>query len=255
MTAEEVGTSGNLQVNDTLNIVSAIAGASQAATVATIVTTGADPETDAAYRSRVLFAMRAVTGGSNATDHKIWGEEVEGVRQVFPYAGKPVGGGTSYPGDRTLYVECDPDIDSDGIAPSGLLADVRAAVTASDRPALGLTDSTLYVEPITRTAIDVEITNLAAPSGQDATVKSAISAALDAYFAALVPYVGGVDLLQERNDKITALTLSQVVQEVLNATGSAAEGVVFEVATTPYDLYLLGPGERTKTGTVAYVVI
>jgi hypothetical protein len=260
LTAESAGVSGNLQPSDTLTIVSPIAGASSTATVSAVTTTGADAEDDATYRPRVRFAMRAVTGGSNATDHKIWAEAVAGVARAFPFAGKPVGGGTSYPGDRTVYVEADTSLDPDGIPSSSLLDDVRAALlvdpdTGLSRPALGITDVTLYVEPITRTAFDIAITNLTTPAGLDATVKAAITASLDSYFATVATYVEGVDLPADRNDEITNLTISDVIQGVLFSYSSSAEDVAIEVAATPYDSYQLAAGELAKTGTVSYVVV
>lgn len=253
LTAEVSGVAGNLQIGDGLTIVSPVAGLASTATVSTLVTTGAENETDAVYRPRVQFAMRATTGGSNATDHKIWAEEIAGVSRAFPYAGKPVGGGTSYPGDRTVYIEADSSIDPDGIAPLSLLDDVRANINLYTT--LGLTDETLYTESITRISVDLTITNLTTPAGQDATVKAAIVDALDLYFQQLSAYVEGVDLERDRNDRITALTLSDIVQGVLSSMASSAEDVAFEVAATPYNTYQLSAGELTKTGTITYAVV
>jgi hypothetical protein len=258
MTAEVSGAAGNLQPGDSLIIVSPVAGAAVSALVTTVTTTGAEEETDSAFRPRVLFAERAVTGGSNATDHKIWAEEVAGVLRAFPFAGKP--SGTSYPGDRTVYIEADPTLDPDGIAPAGLLLSVREALnidpaTGLSRPALGLVDATLYVESITRTAIDVEITNLVTPAGTDVTVKAEISAVLDSYFAGLATYVEGVDLVQERNDRITTLTLGDVVQAVLATRGASAGEIAFTIAAAPFNSYQLSAGELAKTGAVSYVTV
>lgn len=260
VTAESPGTLGNLAVSDTLTIVSQVAGAEQTATVTSVDTTGADRETDTVYRPRVLFAIRATTGGANATDHKIWAEEVAGVTRAFPFAGKPVGGGTSYPGDRTVYIECDVSIDPDGIPPTSLLDSVRESInfdpeTGRSRPVLGLTDDTLYVEPIARSDFDVTVENISTPTGLDATVKSAISAALTLYFGDLATYVEGVDLVQERNDQVTSLTISSIIQGVLDTYGASAEDVTFEVAATPYDIYQLAAGELAAFGSITYAVV
>ncbi|GAH42752.1 unnamed protein product, partial [marine sediment metagenome] len=83
------GTNGNLDLTDTLSISAQIAGAETVADVTDTIQLGVDQETDADYRPRVLFAQRAITGGSNATDHKIWAQAVVGVRRAFPYAGRP----------------------------------------------------------------------------------------------------------------------------------------------------------------------
>jgi uncharacterized phage protein gp47/JayE len=257
LTAEVVGVTGNLQVGDTLTIVSGVAGAENTATVTVVDTVGADRETDTAYRPRVRFAMRAMTGGSNATDHKIWAESVAGVLRAYPYSGKPIGGGTSYPGDRTIYVEADSG--TDGIPAAGLLTSVRDAIntdptTGKSRPALGLVDSTLWVEPITRTALNVTITTLVYLAGTEATVKTAISSALTAHMLAMTPWVDGVDLIQDRNDLVTDLVLSQVVQNVLDAYGASASEVAFDIAAVPKTTYQLSQGETAKLGTVTYAV-
>lgn len=260
MTAEEPGASGNLQPGDTLTIVSPVAGAAATATVTALSNTGAEEETDAAYRPRVLFAMRATTGGSNAVDHKIWAEGVAGVFRAFPYSGKPLASvALSYPGDRTVYIEADRSIHPDGVPPAGLLDDVRAALntdpeTGKARPALGLIDSTLYVEPITRTGVIVEIKALSTPAGQEADIRADIETALESYFSGLVMYIEGVDLLQDRNDLITTLTVADVVQDVLTGRGASAQRVRFRLATTPFvSSYRLEPGELVKLSSVSYV--
>lgn len=260
LTAEAPGVDGNLQIGDTLTIAAQVAGAEQTATVTAVTDTGAEEELDDAYRARILFAERATTGGSNATDHKIWAEEAAGVNRAFPYAGKPPELElTSYPGDRTVYVEADTTIDPDGIAPQSLLDDARDTIntdpeTGLSRPALGLTDSTLYVQSIFRTPIAVEIKNLQTPSGGIAEVKAEVDAALTAYFFSIAMFVEGVDLAQDRNDLITEVSISRIVQEVLEGRESTATSVRFKLDYTPFiTSYRLEPGELTKLAGTDYV--
>lgn len=254
----ETGTTGNLSNGNTLSIVAQIAGATTVATVTATTQLGVDEESDADYRPRVLFAQRAVTGGGNATDHKIWSEAVTGVRRAFPYSGRPAYAGASFPGDRVVYVECITSIDADGVPPAPLLDDVRDAIntdplTGLSRAILGLTDATLWVEPITRSSIHVAITDLVVDPAQEAACKSDISAALDLYFRSIAPFVDGVDVVQERMDTITNLTVSEIVQDVLSAYGANAQTVTFGlVVGIAIPLYLLNPGELTKLGTVTY---
>ena len=260
MTAETLGVVGNLQVGGTLSIVSQVSGAETVATITVIDNTGADEETDDAYRSRVLFAERSTTGGSNSTDHKIWAEEVAGVFRAFPYAGAlPVPLTVSVPGERTVFVEADKSIDSDGIAPQSLLDDVRESLntdpeTGKSRPVIGLVDSTLYVESIIRTGITVEVKALDTPSGQEADIKADIETVLIDHFDDLVMYITGVDLSQERNDLITSLTISDVVQDILNGRDSSATRIRFRLETTPFvSQYRLEQGELVKLSGVEYV--
>lgn len=251
------GTDGNLDNGEELSISSQIAGATTVATVTDTLTVGVDTETDTEYRPRVLFAQRAVTGGGNATDHKIWAESVTGVRRAFAYSGRPTG--TSYPGDRSVYVEAVTTIDADGIAPTSLLDDVREAIntdpdTGLSRALLGLTDATLWVESITRTSIYVGITGLDVEASKEAQCKADISDALDLYFRSITPYVDGVDVPQERMDTITSVSVSEIVQDVLQSYGATATAVSFGlILGVPTGLYTLNPGECAKLGSVTYV--
>ena len=255
----ESGTNGNLEVGDELQIASQIAGAETIATVTGTDTIGADRQSDADYRPRVLFAQRAITGGANATDHKIWAEAVSGVRRAFPYSGRPPAEGVSFPGDRTVYVEATSSIDPDGIAPAPLIAAVREAVnidpeTGEARAPLGITDSTLFVESISRTEFFVEIRDLTVDVDKQAACESAISTALTLYFDTIKPYVDGVDIVQERMDSVTTLTVGRTVQDVLRSFGASASSIGFGVFVGVFiPEYILGQGELGKLGGVTYI--
>lgn len=254
----ESGAIGQLETGDTLEIASQITGAQTTATVTAVVTIGIDAESDADYRPRVLFIQRAITGGANATDHKIWAEAVTGVRQAFPYSGRPADEGTSYPGDRQVYVEATTDIDADGYAPSWLLDDVRDAInydpdTGASRAPLGITDDTLFLRSISRTIMYVEVRDLTVDADKESACKSAITAACTLYFSVVKPFVDGVDIPQERNDTITSMTIGSVVQDVLASYGASSSSVGFGLAPGVFlTEYVLGQGELCKLGAVAY---
>ena len=254
----ESGAAGQLEIGDTLEIASQIAGANTTATVTAIVVIGIDSESDADYRPRVLFAQRAITGGANATDHKIWAEAVTGVKRAFPYSGRPADEGTSYPGDRQVYIEATSNIDADGYAPAWLLDDVRQAInydpdTGESRTPLGLTDATLFLRSISRTTMHTEIRDLVVDSDKESACKNDISAALTLYYDSVVPFVDGVDLPQERSDTITSMSVGNVVQDVLDAYGATASSVGFGIVVGVFlTQYVLGTGELAKKGTVTY---
>jgi uncharacterized phage protein gp47/JayE len=269
MTAEDQGAIGNLQDGDTLSIGTQVAGAETVATVAVItgetestLNTGADKETDEAYRIRILDAIRAICGGGNAADYRAWAQEVAGVVRAYPYTGKPVEFQLeSSPPDRTVYVEAATTIDPDGIAPQSLLDEVRDTITTDPvtglaRQPLGLTDDTLYVESVSRTSFYVQITNLTVSEDLVAKTKSEISDALTSYFLEIKPYVDGLDSILDRNDKITDLTVSNVVQDVLSANGGTANSVAFGLSPgESIPEYQLAMGELAKlaSGGITYV--
>lgn len=257
LTAQVPGVGGNLIVTDTLKLQSQIPGATGVPTVASTVTTGAEAEGDDAYRVRVLDVQRSQGGGGNGADYRNWGQEVTGVVRCYPYSGPP--SGTSNPPMRTVYVECDTSIHADGIAPAGLLIQVRAAITTDpdtglSRQPLGLTDGTLYVQAITRTPIYMQITSLIVPSGQTAQCQAAIAVALTSYFLAVSPFIAGLDPAFGRNDSITNLSVSRVVQAVLTQYGASAANIGFGLSASSFNsVYTVGSGEKTKLAAVAYV--
>lgn len=255
---QESGSDGNLDIGDTLEIATQIAGAETTAIVTAINVIGIDEESDADYRPRVLFAQRAITGGANAMDYKIWAESVTGVKTAFPYSGRPIDQGISYPGDRQIYIECTADIDADGIAPSWLLDNVRTAIntdpnTGYSRMPLGITDSTLFLRPISRTTLYITINDFVVDSDKEAACKAAISAAWTSHCAELKPFVDGVDIPQERNDSITSMSVGAVIQDVLAAYGATSTSI--GIGTSPgvfFSIYVLGQGELVKVGTITY---
>jgi hypothetical protein len=249
------GTIGNLQVGQTLSIAVQIAGAEQTATITSIDTLGADAEDTEVYRQRILDIERAPGGGGNSADYRNWAQETDNVARAFPYSGLPWddGGWPGEPPERTVYIESTTSYDPDGIPDAALLTAARDMITTDPvslehRQPLGLTDDTLYVEPIRRTVFYVEITNLTWITGTEAQVKAALEAAVIAYFLGLQPFIAGLDIDADRNDLITDLTITRVVQDVLTAQGASAEGVDFGTSPSPAFLanYTLGQGEKAK---------
>lgn len=256
MTADTAGTDGNLVAGqDTLTLGTQIPGAESTATVVSIDNTGTAKETDESYRPRVLAAIRSTFGGANSADYRVWAEQVSGVRRAYPFGGKPFDSGQdSFPGDRTVYIESETSVDPDGIAPQSLLDEARASmnadpVTGVARPPLGITNQTLSVQSIIRTSFFIEIRNLEVNPDIEAQVKSDIESALTLYFANITMFVEGLDLPQNRNDTVTDLSVSEVVQNVLRSSGANASGVGFGLTPGIFEAtYSLNPGELAKLG-------
>jgi hypothetical protein len=165
----------------------------------------------------------------------------------------------SYPGDRSVFVEADSSLDPDGIAPPALLVSVRSyintdPVTGKARPPLGEIDENLYVQSIVRNTFNVEIRDLVVDPAIEAETKATLEIEIDAYLRGATPYIDGVDPPATKNDIITDLTLSQVIQNTLDRVGGSAGGVgLFIEAGIFIPSYTLGQGELGKLGTVSYV--
>ena len=260
---EETGTSGNLNISDTMEIDTQIPGAQRTATVTAIVNTGAEGEKDPAYRRRILNEIRTVGGGGNTADFRRWSESVSGVERAYPYSVNPtdleIDDGSSVPPERTVYIEAESSIDPDGIAPQSLLDEVEAAIitnlnTGIANQPLGLTNDTLFVVSISMTSIFVRIINLIVDPSLEAQVKNDIDIAMALYFLDLRPFIPGLDSEIDRNDTITDPSVSCIVQGIVKAYGGSAQGVGFGLSPGIFiSAYTLLPGEKTKSGGVSYV--
>jgi len=257
--ARTLGDAGNLAVDDTLtvDIVSSLYGS--IATVTGSSVTGTERETDDEYRVRIQDAIRSSGGGGDAYDYRIWAQETPGVARAYPYSARPLGMTPSYPGDRTVYIQSSTSLDADGIASATLLDSARDyintdPISGRSRPPLGLTDATLWVESITRIPVYVEIRGLSIDAALLADAKALIATNLDLYFRTITPFIDGLDSPLVRNDKITNLSVSEVIQDALSVYGGSAASIGFAVVPGVFiTLYQLQQGETSKLGGVSYV--
>ncbi len=259
-TCELEGSDGNLNNGQILTLTNIILGAANTGVVTDTIQTGTDKEDQEVYRERILINQRAVRGGGNRFDHKIWAEEVEGVFKAYPYSGKPFGSiETSYPGDRTVYVQADTNIDPDGIAPQSLLDEVRSylntdPLTLRDRPPLGSTNEVLYVLSINRLPVYITIYDLRITLNNLTEVKLDVESALQQYLFNLQPFIEGIDLIQDRDDVLSTPSVSSIVDDVLKTQASAAHQVTFGFTpTTTLDYFQIIPAQLVKLDSVIYV--
>ena len=268
----DTGPAGNLSVGDVLTIRSVIDGVGREATVSAVSYLGLDIENIEDYRIRVLDVIRGSSGGRgassnegavdvqvdacvNSTDYRIASEAVGGVARAYPFSGPPENSGlTPTPGQRTVYIECTPDIDADGIPQQSLLALVRTAikadlVTGNSREILGVPTGgdLLFVEPIRRTGIYVNVTGIRVISSSLATAETQIEQAVSAMLRTFAPFVQGLDADFDRRNELTGTILNQEVQTTLDAFGGTAERVIFgDAPLVDIPHYTLAKNERLK---------
>lgn len=258
--AKNPGDVGNLTLPSTMTIGRQIAGVlSTTFTIDEELNIGVDRESDDDYRRRVLTEIRTVGGGGNGADYRTWAEQTSGIVAAYPYSGKPIGEGTSLPGDRTVYGECTEAIDADGIPPQALLDEMEETIkfdpiTGESRPTLGEVDITLFVRAIRRTGFYTEIRGLVVDPSLEAAAKTSIQSALNTYYKTVTPFILGLDFEGDRDDTITNLTVSTIVQDALKPYGGAAASIGFGTVPGIFDfIYQLGQGEEAKLESVSYV--
>jgi uncharacterized phage protein gp47/JayE len=240
------GSIGNLVPGDELSFASPPPNVASTAVVAAQVVTGADAESEASYRARVLEAYQSPPQGGAYADYRKWAKDAAGILNVYPYTGAP--------GEVDVYVEA--TVASSG-SPDGIPtgAQLTAAANliqldvnglASRRPA----GAAVNVLPIVRIAFDLEVTGLEATDVPAA--EAAIEAAVDEHLRAREPFIVGLSLLP-RNDRITEAGVGGAAQDAASAAGATITSIRLLVSGVPTVAYTLGQGEKAKLGTPSYV--
>lgn len=83
ITAVDSGQGGNIDVGETVSLVSPIANVDSDAIILTIIIDAEDTETDSSLRSRLLSRLRQPPLGGSANDYIAWALEVAGVTRAW----------------------------------------------------------------------------------------------------------------------------------------------------------------------------
>lgn len=241
------GSIGNLDTDDILSFANPLANVARNTTVVSQVITGANAEPTGVYRQRVLDRFQKRLQGGAYADYEIWGEEVAGIINVYPYT-------SDCPGQVDVYVEASEESSGspDGIPTEPQLQAVLDSIIldenglASRRPANALANSF----PITRMPFDVRVIGLIVDNL--AQVQTDIEAGIEEYFLDREPFIDGLSILPRR-DRITRSAIGGVVDDVVSAAGGVFSSVIVEQSSIPIELYSLGIGEKSKAESVTFV--
>lgn len=240
------GAIGNLQVSDVVSFVNPQSNVARDTTVASIVTTGVDGETEEAYRQRVIDRFQKQPQGGAGVDYEIWGEETPGIVNIYPYTG-------DQPGFVDVYVEATDTVSTpDGIPTADQLEDVKNAITfdSEGRQTRKPINAFLNVFPIDRISFDVQVVGLSVDN--QSTVETSITDALTTYFLDRGPFIDGVTPLPRR-DRVTVNNVTSIVDDFVSAAGGSFSNVMMNITgSISIELYSLGIGEKSKLGTVSF---
>jgi len=214
------GAAGNLSPNTAVTVNAPPAGVTGAATMLTM-TGGADIESDDSLLARLLLWLSEEAQGGNKVDYKRWTLAIPGVVRAFVFDCRR-GAGT---------VDVVP-MPASGLPSAPLLATVNAVLDAKRPCGMRPASPVLALAP---TAIVTAVTaTLAIASGYTlAGLLAALTAAIDAVFAALAP---GETLV--RNELITALMNVPGVTDV--TLTSPAANVTSSVSSVALELVTCG---------------
>jgi uncharacterized phage protein gp47/JayE len=239
------GTSFDLDLNDELTITEPVIGVNNLVAVIEIIEQPIATEDIEVYRQNILDAIQLEPQGGSRTDYRLWSNDAQGVRKVYPY----VKNGES--GTVQVYVEAtiENSTDGNGTPSLSLLEDVENVIFFDPDETKPLNErgripiqANLEVLAIEKLPVDVEIIGLADNSSD---VLTAISENLNTYLRDIRPYIAGADLPRSKNDVLYSGRLQAVVTDVLSSSnfftgfvmkvdGNVVNSYEFELGFIPY---------------------
>jgi len=252
VTCAEAGSAGNLEINDILNFVNPLGNVSKASTVETLTKDAIDDETEPDYRFRVVSRWRMQPQGGALADYRIWGQEVPGVLNIYPY--KDI----SSPSGVFVYVSGVPALYKDRIASAALQIAVGKSCVfnpetgkATRKPLTAIIDplgneTFLNVKSVTITIFDIYIEGLTGIPALD--YSNAVKTPIEEYFLGREPYIRGLSDDNNRTDQVTRNNVSSVADQVAISLKSEFDNVVMRKSGNVTPSYTLGMGELCKLG-------
>jgi uncharacterized phage protein gp47/JayE len=208
----------DLNLNDQLTITEPVIGVDNLVIVFEIVEQPIASENIEVYRQNILDAIQLEPQGGSRTDYRLWSNDAQGVRKVYPY----VENGNA--GTVQVFVEAtiENSIDEHGTPSTSLLNNVSDVILLDPDETKPLNErgripiqANLETLPISIVPVDVIITGLFDDS---TSVRDAIKSNLDSYLLDVRPYIAGADLPRSKNDILYSGRLQSVVTDVLSSS-------------------------------------
>lgn len=225
--ALEAGTESQLLVNDVLTATSPIANVNSQITVTLETVQPLAKEKTEAYRAAAEQAYRLEPQGGAPGDYRVWSSDAQGVAKVYPYAASA----NSNRGNVFVEATIVDSVDGKGTPSQSILDDVAEVIefdpdNSQPIDERGRRPMTAWIEtlPITVQNVDIDIPNFI---GITPEIQNEITIALENELATVRPFVGGADVLADKND---ILDVNKIVGVILQARpGSVFGTVTFQV--------------------------
>lgn len=248
----EIGTAGNLEVNDVLNFVNPYGFIKSEAVILEVERMGLDEELEANYRERLINRFRLQPQGGALADYRIWAADVPGVLRVYPYNDK------EQPGGVLLYVSGIPSVFNDRIPDKGLLKKVGEVCTydpetgkAIRKPLTAMLDpknngSYENIKPISVIEIEVAVTGVTGIAPAD--FAELIKPALKNYFLDRDLYIRGLSDDNNRTNVVSKNHVITVINQIAVTAKAVFEEVVLKKENVVFSSYVLDDGKLAKLG-------
>jgi hypothetical protein len=248
----ESGTAGNLEPGESLYFVNPLGNVKKDAEIESVISIAVDDESEAEYRHRVVNRWRVQPQGGALADYRIWGMEVPGVLNIYPY--KDI----HSPSGVFVFVSGIPSIFPDRIPSAALLVLVGKSCTynpetnkASRKPLTAIIDPTgderyLNVKAVTVVVFDVYIDGVSGIPALD--FSQSVKTPIEEYFLGREPYNRGLSDDNNRTDLVSKNNVSSVTDQVAISLKAEFNSVVLRRSGSVIASYSLGMGELCKLG-------
>jgi hypothetical protein len=252
ITCAESGTMGNLEPGEMLYFVNPVGNVKKDTEVETVLQEAVDDETEAEYRYRVVNRWRMQPQGGALADYRIWGMEVDGVLNIYPY--KDV----NSPSGVFVFVSGIPSIFTDRIPSAALLIAVGKSCTynpetnkAARKPLTATIDpkgdeSYFNVKPVNIIIFDVYVDGVSGIPALD--FSQSVKTPIEDYFLEREPYNRGLSDDNNRTDLVSKNNVSSVTDQVAISLKAEFDGVILKRSGNIISSYLLGMGELCRLG-------
>jgi hypothetical protein len=247
-----IGTIGNLETGDNLYFVAPLGNVKKEAVVTTVLEVAIDDESEADYRYRVVNRWRVQPQGGALADYRIWGMEVSGVLNIYPY------NDDDSPNGVILYVSGNPAVFPDRIPSAALLVAVGNACTynpetgiANRKPMTAAIDpqnngTYANIRPVALRIFDIYIEGLTGISALEFSDNA--RQPIKEYFLGREPYIRGLSDDNNKTNSVSKNNVSSVVDQVAISLKAEFENVIMKEGGNVIPVYTLGMGELCDLG-------
>jgi len=203
------------------------------------------------YRLKTLESFRTEPQGGAVSDYRIWSLDAQGVKQVYPFL--------AYGQENVIdvYVEAiiADSTDGKGTPSASLLSDVEDVInfdpdTIQELNERGRRPMNVIVNvlPVIPRNVAIVITGYV---NLTPAIQTTIASALTEFINEIRPFVDGIDVLSERNDR---LDLNRIISKIYEAVpGSVFTSVSMTVNASPVSSYIFENGDIPYLNSVTYV--
>lgn len=217
------GLTSKLEISNTLTATQPIALVNSGVTVISETVQPLAAENIEDYRTATLNSYRLEAQGGAGTDYRLWSQDAQGVKAVYPYAKS---GETNA---ENIFIEAilADSLDGKGTPTAGIIAATEAVIefdpdTTKTLYERGRRPATVipYYLPVTIINVDVIVNSF---SDLTVDIQTLISAAITDSINLIRPFVASSDILDNKND---ILDTNKIIGFILNARPGSVFGTI-----------------------------